>query len=156
VTRVGVFVDASPQEVETVVRGAALDVVQLHGGEFPDAYRAVGARVIKVATLESDARMDEVAAWPHEIMPLVDALDHERKGGTGLVADWARAARLSQLRAIVLAGGLTSENVAAAARAVRPWAVDVSSGVESAPGVKSAERLRAFFAAVRAIDLEGQ
>jgi phosphoribosylanthranilate isomerase len=89
-------------------------------------------------------------------MPLVDAIDHARKGGTGRVADWARAAALSARRPIVLAGGLTAENVREAVAVVRPWAVDVSSGVESAPGRKSADRMRAFFAAVAAIKLEDE
>jgi phosphoribosylanthranilate isomerase len=156
ITRVGVFVDASPDEVAVVVERAGLDAVQLHGGERLEAYGAVRARLLKVAGLESDAATDAVLAWPRDVMPLVDAIDHERKGGTGQVADWSRAARVARGRRIVLAGGLTSENVAEAVRTVRPWGVDVSSGVESAPGVKSAERLRAFFAAVRAVELEGK
>ena len=89
-------------------------------------------------------------------MPLVDAIDHDRKGGTGKVADWARAAQLSARRPIALAGGLTAENLREAVTRVRPWAVDVSSGVESAPGRKSPERMRAFFAAVAAIKLEDE
>jgi phosphoribosylanthranilate isomerase len=156
VTRVGVFVDASPAEVEVAVRGSGLDVVQLHGGEAPEAYRAVGARVMKVAALDSEAAVGAVAAWPDDVMPLVDAIDHERRGGTGKVAGWAHAAALARRRPIVLAGGLTSDNVAEAVRTVKPWGVDVSSGVESAPGIKSAERLRAFFAAVRAVRVEEQ
>lgn len=156
VTRVGVFVDASPSEVAAVVREAGLDVVQLHGGESPDAYGETGARVMKVAALDHAGRVEEIAAWPEAVMPLVDAIDHDRKGGTGQVADWARAAELSARRPIALAGGLTAENVREAVTRVRPWAVDVSSGVESAPGRKSPERMRAFFAAVAAIKLEDE
>jgi phosphoribosylanthranilate isomerase len=156
VTRVGVFVDASPSDVAVAVRDAGLDVVQLHGGESPEAYRETGARLMKVATLDHEDRVEEIAAWPEGVMPLVDAIDHARKGGTGRVADWARAAALSARRPIVLAGGLTAENVREAVAVVRPWAVDVSSGVESAPGRKSADRMRAFFAAVAAIKLEDE
>ena len=76
----------------------------------------------------------------------------DAEGGTGQRADWPRAAALSAVRATVLAGGLTAENVAQALGEVRPWAVDVSSGVEAAPGVKARAKLQAFFAAVRAAE----
>ncbi len=154
VTRVGVFVNASPAEVRDVVREAGLDVAQLHGDEPLAAFESVGARLVKVSTLDSDARIDEVAAWPMDVMPLVDALDHERKGGTGKMADWTRAAALAMRRPIVLAGGLTETTIGEAVRRVRPWAVDVSSGVEIAPGQKSPVRMRAFFAALAAVDVE--
>lgn len=153
VTRVGVFVDESPAAVAAVVRAARLDVVQLHGGEAIEAYRDAGARLMKVASLASDSGVEDVAEWPSDVMPLVDAIDHERKGGTGMTADWTRAAALARKRSIILAGGLTDRNVGEAIAHVRPWAVDVSSGVESAPGVKSADRMRAFFAAVAAADI---
>lgn len=155
VTRVGVFVDPTPTDVSAVVREAGLDVVQLHGDEPPAAYADVGARLMKVATLEADDRVATIAAWPLDVMPLVDAIDPKRKGGTGKQADWTRAAALAALRPIVLAGGLTADNLAEAVRIVRPWAVDVSSGVEEAPGLKSAARLRAFFTAVAQLDSEG-
>ena len=82
--------------------------------------------------------------------PLVDAADRERRGGTGQRANWDRARRLAASRPIVLAGGLSAANVAEALAHVRPWAIDVSSGVESAPGVKSPERMVALFAALAA------
>lgn len=150
VTRVGVFVNASPDEVAAIVRTAGLDVVQLHGDESVDAYRDVGARVMKVAALASSDDVMRVMAWPETVMPLVDAIDPERRGGTGMVADWSHAAALARARPIVLAGGLTAANVGSAIAAVRPWALDVSSGVEDAPGVKSPTRLREFFAACAA------
>lgn len=150
VTRVGVFVNASPLEVAGIVRLAGLDVVQLHGDESVDAYRDVCARVMKVAALASSDDVARVAAWPESVMPLVDAIDPERRGGTGMVADWSHAAMLARARPIVLAGGLTAANVGSAIAAVRPWALDVSSGVEDAPGVKSPTRLREFFAACAA------
>ena len=82
--------------------------------------------------------------------PVVDAIDPDRRGGTGQVGNWTLAADLAAVRPIVLAGGLTQANVGRALRQVRPWAVDVSSGVESRPGVKSPDRMQAFFAAVAA------
>lgn len=151
VTRVGVFVNPSIDEARQAVDHIGLDAVQLHGDEAPSACRALPVRCLKVATLESDNDVRGVAAWPADVMPLVDALDVERRGGTGRVADWTRAAQVSFVRPIVLSGGLTADNVAQAIAAARPWAVDVSSGVEASPGVKSAERLRKFFAAVAAV-----
>ncbi len=155
VSRVGVFVDASPEEVADVVRVAHLDVVQLHGDEPVDAYAGVGAKVMKVAALEHDADVDRVMAWPADVTPLVDAVDRERRGGTGRKADWTLAARVSAARPIVLAGGLNADNVAEAIAGVAPWGIDVSSGVEDAPGIKSASRLRAFFARVAGASGEG-
>ena len=150
VTRVGVFVDASPDDVATVVRVAGLAVVQLHGDEPASAYVDVGARLMKVSTLSGADAVERVAEWPATVMPIIDASDPERRGGTGRTADWTQAARLSRLRPIVLAGGLTAATVAAAIAAVRPWAIDVSSGVEEAPGIKSPTRMREFFAALAA------
>jgi phosphoribosylanthranilate isomerase len=150
VTRVGVFVNPSLNEVNEAVTRIGLDVVQLHGDESPAAFRTVAARCMKATALESDDDVRSVAAWAPEIMPLVDSADGERRGGTGRVANWERAARVSFARPIVLAGGLTAENVREAIAAVRPWAVDTSSGVEERPGIKSLERMERFFAAIAA------
>jgi phosphoribosylanthranilate isomerase len=155
VTRVGVFVNPSLDEAQEAVERIGLDVVQLHGDETPAVFRALPARCVKAVTLESDDDVRAVAAWAPEIVPLVDSGDPEKRGGTGRVGDWSRAARVAFVRPIVLAGGLTAENVGAAIAATRPWAVDTSSGVESSPGVKSADRLTRFFAAVAAAS-EGQ
>ena len=148
VARVGVFVDATPADVAATVEAAGLDVVQLHGDEPVEAYRGVGARIVKVAALRNAADVDAVAGWPPEVMPLVDAIDPERRGGTGRRADWTLAARLVARRDILLAGGLTASNVREAIAAVSPWGLDVSSGVEEAPGLKEAGRLREFFTAL--------
>jgi phosphoribosylanthranilate isomerase len=149
VTRVGVFVNATPDEVRAIVDRVELDAVQLHGDETLDAYQSVRAKLIKAVTLADDRAVAEAERLPGMVTPLVDAADRERRGGTGRLADWRRAARLAALRPTILAGGLTAENAARAVAEVRPWAVDVSSGVEDAPGIKSAEKLRAFFDAVR-------
>jgi phosphoribosylanthranilate isomerase len=148
VARVGVFVNAPAREVTEIVRSVGLDAVQLHGDEPVDAYASVPARIIKAVVLESAADVERAAALPAHVTPLVDAADRIRRGGTGSLADWSYAAELAGRRLVMLAGGLTAENVAEAVRVVRPWAVDVSSGVETTPGVKSAERLAQFFAAV--------
>jgi phosphoribosylanthranilate isomerase len=150
VARVGVCVNAPPDEVADAVRVGGLDVVQLHGDESPQEYAGVGARLIKAVTLTSDADVDLAARLPEEVAVLVDASDPVRRGGTGRAADWHLAARLARRRPVILAGGLDATSVGDAVRAVRPAALDVSSGVEASPGIKSPERLEAFFSAVRA------
>ena len=151
VARIGVFVDMPADDVVRIVDDARLDGVQLHGDEKTDQYRKLKARLIKAVTLDSDTDVKAAATLPAHVTVLVDATDRVRRGGTGRVADWTNAAALAAQRPIILAGGLTAANVGDAIRQVRPWAVDVSSGVESAPGVKSRERLEAFFAAVNAV-----
>jgi len=150
VTRVGVFVNASPDDVRRVVREIGLDVAQLHGDERVADYVGVAAKVVKVVSLGDDADVRSAVALPVEVTVLVDAVDRERRGGTGERADWTRAARLARERPVILAGGLVAADVGDAIRRVRPWAIDVSSGVEDRPGIKSADKLRALFAAVRA------
>jgi phosphoribosylanthranilate isomerase len=90
--------------------------------------------------------------WPARVVPLLDARDPARRGGTGQSIDWAVAARASGVRPLVLAGGLTPETVGEAIRVVAPAAVDVSSGVEERPGIKIVERMSEFMRAVRAAD----
>jgi phosphoribosylanthranilate isomerase len=150
VTRVGVFVNASPADVRGLVEEIGLDVAQLHGDERVDDYAGVARRIVKVAALGGDADVDAAVRLPSEVTVLVDVVDRERRGGTGTRADWARAARVARERPVILAGGLSATDVGEAIRRVRPWAVDVSSGVEDRPGIKSAEKLRALFAAVAA------
>jgi phosphoribosylanthranilate isomerase len=154
VLRVGVFVDATPELVSRLVRQVGLDAVQLHGDERVDDFRGVGARLVKAVTLGGPDDVALAAAMPRDVTLLVDAHDRARRGGTGQRADWARAAQLSANRAIWLAGGLTAGNVADAVRRVKPSGIDVSSGVESAPGVKDRSRLEAFIAAARKAEME--
>ncbi len=93
-----------------------------------------------------------VVAWPSEVWPLVDAHDPARRGGTGRAVDWAFAEAIARARPVILAGGLDASNVRVGIARVRPFAVDVSSGVEREPGIKDPDRLRAFVEAVRAAD----
>jgi phosphoribosylanthranilate isomerase len=148
VARVGVFVDASPEVVQATVAHVGLDVVQLHGDERVEDYASVGARLIKTVPLDRDSAVADADALPAHVVPLVDAADRVKRGGTGQRAHWPRAARLAGLRPIVLAGGLDADTVGDAIDVVRPMALDVSSGVESAPGIKSEARLRALFDAI--------
>lgn len=148
VTRVGVFVDATQDEVASTVDAAELDAVQLHGNEAVEAYEQVPARLIRSLSLVDDEAIAAALALPAHVTVLVDAADAVKRGGTGRLADWMRAAHVAARRPLILAGGITAENVEDAIRQVKPWGIDVSSGVEDAPGVKNAERLRRLFDAV--------
>jgi phosphoribosylanthranilate isomerase len=151
VTTVGVFVDQPETYVSDVARSLNLGAVQLHGEEVPESYGRVSCRVIKaVAVREGQDCLAAVGAVPDSATVLLDAHDPVKRGGTGRTIDWTQAASAARLRPIILSGGLNAGNVRAAVEAVRPYAVDVSSGVESSPGVKDPEKLRALFAALGA------
>jgi phosphoribosylanthranilate isomerase len=143
VVRVGVFVDAGPEEIEAVAGRAGLHVAQLHGEETPAMCAALGVPWYKAHRVGAGFRADAVRRWGGGAF-LLDAADPERRGGTGRTFDWAVARAAAAHGRVILAGGLTPDNVAAAIAAARPYAVDVSSGVESAPGVKDPDLLRAF------------
>lgn len=154
VTKVGVFVDPLPGDVAWLVESIGLDAVQLHGQEAVEAYEWIGASLVKAVRLDTDQDIERAADLPQFVTPLVDATNPRLVGGTGQVADWRRAARLAARRPIMLAGGLVAANVAEAVRAVRPWSVDVSSGVERYPGVKDPDRMIRFFQAVAGVNVE--
>ena len=147
VTPVGVFVDQLREEVDTVARRVRLGAVQLHGTEPPAYAHGLKLPVIKALSV-NDALSDSARdAWGGATL-LIDTIDPERRGGTGRAVDWTAAANVARRRPILLAGGLRSDNITEAIRIVRPAGVDVSSGVERAPGVKDAALLRALFAAL--------
>jgi phosphoribosylanthranilate isomerase len=153
VTTVGVFVDQGEAHVNAVARLLSLDVVQLHGHESPGAYAGGGYRIIKsVAVGDGRDCMKSVAAVPERATVLLDAHDPIKRGGTGRTIDWSLAAAAAKTRPVILSGGLNADNIREAVDTVRPYAVDVSSGVESSPGVKDAGRLRALFAALAAYE----
>ena len=143
---VGVFVNQTIAEVNEIAALVPLSVVQLHGDE--DAHVALAITRPVVKAVASQAALADVTAWPDRITLLVDAFDIERRGGTGMRSDWRLAAALASRRRVLLAGGLRPDNVAEAIAAVKPFGIDVSSGVESAPGVKDHTRIRALFEAI--------
>ncbi|HSL23412.1 MAG TPA: phosphoribosylanthranilate isomerase [Vicinamibacterales bacterium] len=147
VTKVGVFVDQPPAVVAEIVARVGLDAVQLHGHERIADYQ-LGVPLLKAISVGAAWHLGMLDPLPASVLPLLDAGDDRRKGGTGLAIDWELAAAAAANRRIVLAGGLKAENVATAIAMVRPYAVDVSSGVESAPGIKDEARIRAFVDAV--------
>ena len=147
VTTVGVFVNEPIDGIRSAAERAHFTAVQLHGDEPPAYADALDWPVIRaVSVSEIDLAAD---AWSRETALLVDNIDPVRRGGTGSAVDWARAAGVAKTRKIVLAGGLTPENVATAIRAVHPFGVDVSSGVESAPGVKDLDKVTQFISNAR-------
>jgi phosphoribosylanthranilate isomerase len=154
VLRVGVFVDAPASEIDRVAAVVGLDVVQLHGSEMPEACRLPGRRVLKA--LRVGEAFDPEQALRYEGRAaglLLDAAVGALPGGSGRSFDWSQAAALRpRVGFLMLAGGLTAANVGDAIARVRPDAVDVSSGVEVAPGRKDREKMRAFVAAVRAAE----
>jgi len=148
VAAVGLFVNQPAGYVNDVVSLVQLAAVQLHGDEPPWFAAQMTRPVIKAVSVDGDAPA-AMAEWPESVMLLVDARDPVRRGGTGVRADWLAAATLARGRRLLLAGGLTPENVAGAITEVRPFGIDVSSGVEQSPGVKDHRRLKALFDAMR-------
>jgi len=135
---VGVFVNAPLEEIVAVVAHTGIRIVQLHGDE-PERYAAA----LKMPLLRAagvDAALD---AWPTATL-LLDAVSSAERGGTGRRVDWERAAAVARRRKTVLAGGLTADNVAEAIATVRPFGVDVSSGVEASPGRKDRDKVSRF------------
>jgi phosphoribosylanthranilate isomerase len=147
VTAVGVFVNETIDGIRRTAGTAGLTAVQLHGEEPPAYADALAWPVLRSVTLDS---ADEASqAWNTATTLLLDAADPVRRGGTGMTVDWPRAAALARGRRVVLAGGLTPENVAEAIAVVRPYGVDVSSGVEEAPGVKDFSKVTRFLTSAR-------
>lgn len=144
VTPVGVFVNQPLQHVRAVASLVRLGAVQLHGDETPEDAAVLSIPVIKAVSAPGTA----TDAWPASTMLLLDAHDPVMRGGTGRTIDWTAAAAVAAQRKILLAGGLTPDNVAEAVARVRPFGIDVSSGVERAPGIKDHQRLRALFEAL--------
>lgn len=156
VRRVGVFVNPSLEEVAEAVGAAKLDMVQLHGDESPEFCASVGMPVAKALRVGPD--FDPAVAEPYRsaiTLLLLDTYVPGVQGGTGVTFDWqALAGKLPCFVPVAVGGGLRPDNVAEAIRVLRPFAVDVSSGVEAAPGVKDIRLVEAFVAEVRAANKE--
>jgi phosphoribosylanthranilate isomerase len=149
VTVVGLFVDPAQDEVESVLRRCPLGLLQFHGDEAPDFCRRFGLPYIKAARVRADADLVQYLSAYHAAQGwLLDAYHEQLYGGTGGSFDW-KLIPPDLARPVILSGGLTPDNVGAAVRQVRPWAVDVSSGVEAAKGVKDAAKIAAFIVGVK-------
>lgn len=150
VSAVGVFVDQPQEYVNGVANLVQLSAVQLHGEERGEYVSGIDRPVVKAVALRNGLApaAGAVEAWPSRVLVLLDVHDPVRRGGTGRTVDWSVAAGIARRRRVVLAGGLTAENVGEAIARVRPFGIDVSSGVEAAPGIKDHGRIKALFEAV--------
>lgn len=149
-TGVGVFVNENPQRVREIMKICNLNLAQLAGDESPVDLVSLDGKAFKAGRPKSVAEADALLQrYGRNQAPalLVDAHVKGAYGGTGETGDWALAQHLAMQAPILLAGGLNSENVTAAVRAVNPWGVDVASGVESSPGVKDPTKISAFISA---------
>lgn len=152
----GVFVNAPLDEVQDAADRCSLTILQLHGDEGPaycaEARRRTGCKVMKVARVRDRASVRALDAFEVDLR-MLDAYDRDRRGGTGVTFDWELADSRSRVP-VVVSGGLTPDNVAAAIARLRPFAVDTASGTESSPGVKDHALMRAFFRAVSQADAQ--
>lgn len=144
---IGVFVNSTVNEIKNILETCSLDLAQLHGDESLGTLRSLDGKGFKAFR----GVTQHLSGFAREQAPalLVDAVVNGGYGGTGVKADWSVAAELAKRYPLLLAGGLNPENVADAVRQVKPWGVDVASGVESAPGEKDVVRMRTFVQAVR-------
>jgi phosphoribosylanthranilate isomerase len=151
VLKVGVFVDAEPEEVLRIAREVGLDYAQLHGDEPPDALKEIregGVGVMKALRVRNVESLADVERYEADLF-LLDAWSAEARGGTGARFDWELAKSLRGRDNILVSGGLGPENVREAIEYFEPYGVDASSSLEERPGKKNGERVRRFVGAAR-------
>jgi len=146
--KVGVFVNDELDRVREIMAYCHLDYAQLHGDETPEQVAALAPRAIKAVRVRSAADVERLSAYQAAAY-LLDAYHPTKPGGTGETWDWELATAAKRYGPLILAGGLTPQNVAAAIKRVRPHAVDVSSGVEAAPGIKDHHKVQRFIIAAK-------
>jgi phosphoribosylanthranilate isomerase len=152
VTRVGLFVNEEAARVAEVLASVPLDVLQFHGDESPAYCRSFTRPWLKALRMKPGLDVAaNIAAYRGAHGILLDAWDAQQYGGTGTTFDWTRVSLAATGTRVILAGGLHAGNVAGAIAQVRPWAVDVSSGVESTPGIKAGELIRQFISEVQRV-----
>jgi phosphoribosylanthranilate isomerase len=153
VAAVGVFVNATEKEILRIARAANLSMLQLHGEESPKTVARLAREfpVIKAFRVGPRFRARELAPYMGAAAFLLDGFDPGRHGGTGKTFDWCKVREAKTFGPIILAGGLRAENVAEAIRSARPYAIDVCSGVETRPGKKDAQKLKALMGAVKRV-----
>ena len=149
VLTVGVFVDSPIKQIKAVREFCSLDAVQLHGCETSDQRQALGGRIIKVVRVGPD-RQVPLDDYPEATL-LLDTYSPNQAGGTGQTFDWELARGPALRRPIILAGGLNPDNIIEAINKVRPYAVDVSSGVEAKPGRKDHGKLESFISRAKSV-----
>lgn len=143
--KVGLFVDAERAFVEDVLAAVPLDILQFHGSEDPAYCASFGLPYWKTVRVKEAAGLPgQIARYPQAAGILLDTWHPDKAGGTGETFDWAFLDGLDMHQHLILAGGLQPENIRAAVSRVKPWAVDVCSGVEASPGIKSGKRMQLF------------
>jgi phosphoribosylanthranilate isomerase len=153
VLRVGLFLDQDRSEIDRVVNSVPLDILQFHGSETEPECNVYGLPWLKAVAMEHAGSAQQAERdYPGAMGLLLDSHKTGKRGGSGKVFDWSMSGSLT--KPVWLAGGLNADNVARAVQTVRPYAVDVSSGVEASPGIKDVSRIKAFIKAVR--DVEGE
>ncbi|MCL2218504.1 MAG: phosphoribosylanthranilate isomerase [Chitinispirillia bacterium] len=154
VSRVGVFVDEDPRTLIDTVQTAGIDTIQLHGSEPPEYCAAMPAPVIKALPVSNDFDLSLISKYKNVTAGiLLDTWDPNRKGGSGRTFDWQIAIdACRKCDSLILSGGLGPLNIQKAIETVTPYAVDLNSGVESAPGVKNHTKMREVVAVVRKFD----
>ena len=146
---VAVVADLTVSQIEDLRDKTGISWVQLHGDEPPETVRPLMPEAFKAVRIGDSDDVRRARLYPGSSI-LVDAKVEGSRGGAGIAFDWRLVKSLASERRLILAGGLTPENVESAIMAVGPWGVDVASGVESAPGIKDPDKVRAFVAAARA------
>ena len=145
---VGVFVNETPDKINRIAEQCKLNSIQLHGEESPALCRRVKRKVIKAFRVKNADSLKSIASYDVSGF-LLDSYNDGSKGGTGQVFDWNLALRVKKQGPVILAGGLNPYNVFTAIHRVKPYGVDVCSGVENSPGIKDHEKIRAFIKSVR-------
>ncbi len=150
ILKVGLFVNSPENEIENINSRLELDLLQFHGDETPDFCEKWADKVIRAFRIENENQLELIEKYPFARMIIIDAAITGQYGGTGELSDWDIAVKAKKYGIpLLLAGGLTPENVSEAIQKVKPFGVDVAGGVESSPGIKNREKIRAFMHSVR-------
>ena len=153
ITTVGLFVNAAPEVIQAIADECHLDMLQLHGDESPQFCRGLNRRVIKAVRVKDESSCSHLSDYRVSGY-LLDTYVKGAMGGTGVAFDWRLAVKAKQYGQVILAGGLNPDNVGAAVQQVRPYGVDVSSGVEVSPGRKDLVKVQTFIRNVKEVDRE--
>ncbi len=152
IATVGIFIDRTPEDIDQIVRACGLSLVQLHGNESPAQCRSLRVPFVKAIRVQGEHDLKSMQDYPQARAFLLDTYVADRPGGTGKTFPWEIAAKAAQQARVILSGGLTPDNVASAVAQVRPYAVDVCSGVEERPGRKDHRKVREFIERTRYAD----
>lgn len=155
VTKVGIFVNADYQLVTDMAIDLELDYLQFHGDETPDFCNQFGRSWWKAFRPQTEKDLEEISPYKSEWL-LIDSFVEKAFGGTGIVSNWDLAKKAKKYGSLILSGGLKSENVEMALSSVKPYAVDVASGVESSPGVKERSKMEEFIKRVKNFTLKSR